>query len=402
MQAEAYTGRSGERGRDFEIQILDQKTVFRGTRALRPGEGLTIVVSFPKGIVHEPTRWERLQWLLADNRGLVYGLAGIAFLIAFLWWRWVLVGRDPREGPKFPRYEAPPGVGPAGARYIHKMGFDDRCFAAALLGLGERGVLKIRSGSSAYGLERTDKTPATWLPGEKAVLTPILPGPNTRTTIDKSYAPSVAGARVALSLELEQHFNGRLFSKNRGSFIAGIVIAGAVALVMDTAGASSAQFFTALGAMVLILFLFRQWLPAYSVEGRKLEDAIVGLHQYLSIAEADELARYKAPPQTAEEFAKFLPYAVALDVEKTWADRFAKTIGAAAVAAAASGYYSSDHGGGLFDRDGIRGLTSSLSGLGDTVSSAATAPGSSSGSSNGGGGGGSSGGGGGGGGGSGW
>src|SRR5204863_3303551 len=97
----------------------------------------------------------------------------------------------------------------------------------------------------------------------------------------------------------------------------------AVAVLMDWNGASSAQLFTAIGAMVAILFLFKMWLPAYSVEGRKLEDAIVGLRQYLSIAEADELRRYKAPPQTAQEFAKFLPYAVALDVEKPRADRFA-------------------------------------------------------------------------------
>ena len=91
---------------------------------------------------------------------------------------------------------------------------------------------------------------------------------------------------------------------------------------------------------------------------------------------------------------------MALDVEKTWADRFAKTIGAAAVAAAVSDYYSSDRGE-IFDSSGIGNFTHSLSGLGATVSSAATAPGSSSGSSDGGGGG-SSGGGGGGGGGSGW
>jgi hypothetical protein len=375
--------------------------MFRGTRPLRPGEGLTIVVSFPKGIVHEPTHWERLKWLLADNRGMIYGLLGIAFLIVFLWWRWVLVGRDPREGPKFPRYEAPPGVGPAGARYIHRMGFDDRCFAAALLGLGQRGVLKIQSTSSSYGLERSDKVPDAWLPGEKAVLTPILPAPNTRTAIGKTYDPSVAGARVALSLELEEHFSGRLFSKNLGSLIAGIGIAVVVVLIMVQQFASVPQVFVAVGVMAVILFLFKRWLPAYSVEGRKLEDAIVGLRQYLSIAEADELARYKAPPQTAEEFAKFLPYAVALDVEKTWADRFAKTIGSAALAAAVSSYYLNDRHG-LFGSSDVRNLTHSLSDLGETVSSAATAPGSSSGSSNGGGGGGSSGGGGGGGGGSGW
>jgi uncharacterized membrane protein len=145
--------------------------------------------------------------------------------------------------------------------------------------------------------------------------------------------------------------------------------------------------------MALTLLVFWRLLPAYSVPGRKLQDHIEGLRQYLGVAEADELRRMKAPPQTAVEFARFLPYAVALGVEKTWAERFAATLGAAAVAQAASYYYQSDSSG-----SGLSGFSNSFSDLGDTVAAASTAPGSSSGS----GGGGSSGGGGGGGGGSGW
>jgi len=400
VQVEAYTGRFGERGRDYTSEIFQNGAYFAATRMLAPGEGLTVVVSFPKGIVHEPTRGERARWFLQDNRGAAWGVVGILFLVAFLWWRWWLVGRDPNAGPRFPRYDAPPGVGPAGARYVHKMGFDDRCFAAALLGLGERKVLKIRSGVNGYGLERGDKSPESWLPGEKVLLGHLLPQANTRATISKTYDPIVASTRKALQQDIVAHFGERLFSKNRGSFALGVLIAIAVVFLMVVQLAPLPQIFVAAGVMIVILGLFRWLLPAYSVEGRKLEDAIVGLRQYLSIAEADELRRYKAPPQTAEEFAKFLPYAVALDVEKTWADRFAKTIGAAAVAAAVSDYYSSDRGG-IFDSNGVANFTHSLSGLGDTVSSAATSPGSSSGSSDGGGGG-SSGGGGGGGGGSGW
>src|SRR2546428_8784853 len=101
----------------------------------------------------------------------------------------------------------------------------------------------------------------------------------------------------------------------------------------------------------------------------------------------------KAPPQTASEFARFLPYAVALGVEKTWAERFSATLGSAAVAAAVSYYYQPDSfgGGSSFSRFG-----DSLSDLSNTLASASPAPGS----TPGGGGGGSSGGGGGGGGGS--
>jgi hypothetical protein len=135
------------------------------------------------------------------------------------------------------------------------------------------------------------------------------------------------------------------------------------------------------------------------VPGRRLQDEIVGLRQYLSVAEADELARMQAPPQTGEEFARLLPYAVALEVEKTWAERFAATLGTAAVAAAVAQYCSGDE---LFGAAGIGGFASGLSGLGGAISAAAAAPGSESGSSASGSGGGSSGGGGGGGGGSGW
>jgi uncharacterized membrane protein YgcG len=140
-------------------------------------------------------------------------------------------------------------------------------------------------------------------------------------------------------------------------------------------------------------------MPAYSVEGRRLKDEIEGLRQYLGVAERDRLARMQNPELTPREFARMLPYALALDVETTWADRFAAIAGAAAVAAAVGHYYHSDRfGDDASAMDGIGGFSAALGDLGNTAAAAATAPGSSSGS----GGGGSSGGGGGGGGGGGW
>mgnify|MGYP003557019811 FL=1 len=134
-------------------------------------------------------------------------------------------------------------------------------------------------------------------------------------------------------------------------------------------------------------------------EVRNVQYRIEGLRQYLGVAERDDRARMKAPEMTPTEFARMLPYALALDVEKTWADRFAVVLGTAAVAAAVSSYYAGDTSS--WGSDSIDGLTDSFGSLDSTVSAASTAPGSQSGSS-GGGGGGSSGGGGGGGGGGGW
>jgi len=396
IRVEAYTGPQGARGRDYEAEARAGGASFRTTRALPPQQGLTLVVEFPKGVVHEPSIRERVSWWFGDNKGVLTGAAGLLVLLAFLWWRWNLVGRDPRAGPAFPRYEAPPGLGPAGVRFIDRMGYDPQCFAAGLLGLGARGFLRIRDEGGAYALERTGK-PVDWLPGEHT-LANLLPAPGRPVAIGRTHNLAVQYTLESHKKELAALYEEKLFSRNRGSHVAGVGIAVAAVVAMIAQETPVAALMAIVVLMIIMLALFARWLPAYSVPGRKLQDSIQGLRQYLGVAEKDDLARMKAPPQTAEEFAKFLPYAVALGVEKTWADRFTATLGLAAVSAAVAGYYSSG-AGGMF-RGGSIG--ESIGGMAGTVSSAATPPGSSSGGSSGGGGGGSSGGGGGGGGGSGW
>ena len=167
------------------------------------------------------------------------------------------------------------------------------------------------------------------------------------------------------------------------------------------------------------------WLKAPSREGRRILDQIDGFKRYLSIAEADRLEFLNPPQQTPELFQRFLPYAIALNVENSWANGFTGVLTAANLAAAVSPWYvGSDH----FSSDNVgsnsfcRNVGSFTERLGDhlsqTIAAAAVPPGSSSstgsggssfssdsgGGSSGGGssGGGDSGGGGGGGGGSGW
>jgi len=142
------------------------------------------------------------------------------------------------------------------------------------------------------------------------------------------------------------------------------------------------------------------WLQAPSVEGRKVMDQIEGFRDYLGVAEEDRLNALNPPDKTPELFERFLPYAIALDVENAWANRFAGVLAAAGAAAATATWYAGSNNWS----DDPAGFASHLSGdLNQTISSASTAPGSSdSGSGGGSGGGGSSGGGGGGGGGGGW
>jgi uncharacterized membrane protein YgcG len=176
-----------------------------------------------------------------------------------------------------------------------------------------------------------------------------------------------------------------------------------VGIVMVYGGAHSPHMALALllpalaAPMVALSFPL---LQAPTVPGRKVMDEIEGFKQYLGVAEEDRLNFLHPPEKTPELFERYLPYAVALDVENRWAERFAGVLAAAAAAGAATATWYSGNSdlfrdpGGFADRVGAT--------LSETVASASTAPGSSGGGSSGSGGGGSSGGGGGGGGGSGW
>ena len=399
LKVEAYTGAFGARGRDYEAVARDGGAAFRTTRAMRPYEGLTIVFMFPKGVIAPPSARQKFDRWLKDNLGEAVGAAGFLVFLSFLYWRWSAAGRDPRSGPAFPRYEAPRGLGPAGVRYLDRMKCDDRCFASALLGLGQHGYLRIREDRGAYELERTGKA-MEWLPGEAAVAV-LAPAKGVRA-IGAAHDPEVQQARAALDIALNKHFGEQLFSRNLGSLFLGVVLAAATMGAMFVLKASLPVMVAAAIAMGIALFAAAKLLPAYTGEGRRLQDEVDGLRQYLGVAEGDDLARMKMPPRSKEEFAKFLPYAVALGVETAWADAFAKVLGAAALAAAAADYYSSSSSD---YHHGVGGFTDSIADMGRTISAASTPPASSSGgsgSSGGGGGGGSSGGGGGGGGGSGW
>jgi len=143
----------------------------------------------------------------------------------------------------------------------------------------------------------------------------------------------------------------------------------------------------------LALFSFR-WLQAPTLIGRSVMDRIEGFRQYLGVAEEDRLNALNPPDKTPELFERFLPYAIALDVEVAWATRFAAVLAAAGATAAVGAWYQ----GHDWANDPV-GFSHDLgSALSQTICSASSPPGSGGGS----GGGGSSGGGGGGGGGSGW
>jgi uncharacterized membrane protein YgcG len=161
--------------------------------------------------------------------------------------------------------------------------------------------------------------------------------------------------------------------------------------------AGSVWFAVLLATLVGTNILFHYLLKAPTLAGRALLDQVEGFKQFFLAVERDPMERLTNHEITPELFERYLPYAIALDVEQAWSNRFAAAL--ARAGQSPSSYSPAWYAGPSWSSQGAAGFASSLgSSLSSAVASAASPPGSSSG----GGGGGSSGGGGGGGGGGGW
>ncbi|HWK73129.1 MAG TPA: DUF2207 domain-containing protein [Povalibacter sp.] len=402
MSSEGYTGPQGAKGTQYETHLpADGVARWQLTAPLASYEGFTIVLTFPKGVIPEPTRAQRFIWLLKDNRGVLVALAGLILLLVFCVYEWRRVGRDPHKGIIIARYEPPTGQTPASLRYLRRMGYDTRCFSSAVLALAVSGRLRIvrekRLLKDEWQLLPNPSSPAPADASQSALVERLFKGRAEPLILKNSNAATVSAAMSGHSRMLDKTMQPRYFKRNGWSLAKAVAIAvAAIALALLMARGTGLVAIIAVGALaVATLFGFGALVRAPTPEGRKLLDEIEGLKLYLSVAERDELARVsgpEGPPQLdARRYEELLPYAVALEVEDAWTEKFTLAVGAAAAAVVANDMSWYD-GGKVSDLGSLsRAIGSSLS---SQIASSSRPPGSSSGS----GGGGSSGGGGGGGG----
>jgi uncharacterized membrane protein YgcG len=154
--------------------------------------------------------------------------------------------------------------------------------------------------------------------------------------------------------------------------------------------------FALLGGLNVVFFFL---LKRPTLAGRKIMDEIEGFRMYLGTAEEERLNLLNPPEKTPQLFERYLPYALALDLENEWSEKFARVLALASMAPGDDGYRPRWYRGRHWRPGDAASFTRNLGkSLGAAVAASTTAPGSSSGS----GGGGFSGGGGGGGGGGGW
>ena len=460
-QVKAYTGRPGSLEQAATASTSgDNLAVFRSTRELAPGEGMSVVVGFPTGIVKPSASTG--DWL-SDHRDTLVPAFGALLVLVYNFLAWNAVGRDPKKGTIIPLFHPPESASPALAHWVHQMGWKQNgwtAFTASIFDLGVKGLVTVDNADKKLTVTTTGQQPATPLPAEEQTLYDYFDSQG-KLTVDKSNGPALDKKRAAMIAAVAPPNKGKYFNTNFGYVLLGIALAaivlwimtwldvldagwllaavviggvlGVLTLVFRNGGGGSpiglifgliiAVIFganaigaigkiafahietntpaIAAGSIVLITVVFALLMRAPTVAGRKLMDQIDGFIMYLNTAEKNRLNLVGEPPMTVKRFEAVLPFAIALGVEKPWSDKFNAALAANAVSDAQGGVYMPLwYSGTNFSSNNFSSNIAAIStGMSAAMMAAQPAQSSSSGFSSGGGG---SGGGGGGGGGGGW
>lgn len=280
----AYTGPFGARGGDYSVDLQPDQTLLVTTiRPLRPGEGLSVAIEIPEGLVARPTGTQALGIWLAENRGFILGGLGLIAVFVFYLTTWNAIGRDPPMGTVIPLFHPPSGISPAMAGYIREFGWSGgwREFTAAAMSLAVKGLAIFDEDSDTLTLRLTETGQTIdrgiLPPGERA-LRDWLAGQNGAATINQANGESLASAFSLFKSSVERETRGRFFRKNSGYFSAGMVLTGLTfAAVLIFGGLSEAEtallfVFVVVGAFigVTLVTLIRKLFsgrPVLSVVG---------------------------------------------------------------------------------------------------------------------------------------
>jgi uncharacterized membrane protein YgcG len=396
LHASSYSGPFGSRVEDAEVESRSNSVEFRSTHSLEFHEGLTAVVGWDKGFVHEPTASQKILFILRSNWP-IYIPVGV-FILMFYWW-WTSA-RDPERDAITVQYEPPDNLTPAecGTLVDAKVAMSD--ITATLVDLAVKGYLiiecqdqNLQLGIMKDYILHLKKPSGDWnelkpheqqmlrgifvpenpalmllarlqdvsknLPPAFAQITgamamsaaqqyPAIPAQYAAAVSEASHATSelenVPLPKVALS-DLQNRFSLHLpiirnyifdaLRKNgyylrrpdqhkQGIVVLGFLVGFLMLLLGNVLASMTATaplpWIVAAVVSGIIIAVFGMFMTAgRTVAGARAYAKVLGFEEFLGRVEKDQIERLEKTP---ELFEKYLPYAMALRVEKKWVQVF--------------------------------------------------------------------------------
>ena len=223
----AYTGPAGSTVNNARMQTNGNQAVFATTRPLGAQEGLTIVVSFPKGVVAAPSKTQESTWWWRDNAGTIIAIAGLVLVVVYYMLFWIRVGRDPAGGVVVPRWDAPEGLSPALVNYVDNKGFSSggwTAFAASALDLAVKGFVTLDDLKEKIVISRTGKPAPRDLAIGQATILGAVGGSGQSLVIDAAHGTTVQSVGQTFRQSIEKEHRGKYYKANWGYIVVGVLL----------------------------------------------------------------------------------------------------------------------------------------------------------------------------------
>jgi uncharacterized membrane protein YgcG len=363
-----YEGAAGSTSQNCSINTTtsNQETLVTLSAAnVGADQTLSVVMAFKPGtFVKSPQliKKERSQKIETIAAGII-SIAVPLLVLIFMFRRWRQFGNDPKgRGVIIPEYEPPKGMNVLYSDFLLKQKLRPIAITALLIDAAVRGNITIYEipkhgvfSSKDYELELKG-IPAQVTPEAQHMLQTIFGNYQTGTRIKLSDFKKDRSKQMLMYANIQQMgknlaktlYEKGYFQKDpkkvRQGYLAWagalfVVAWGAVfaSIALQQILLSGVFFALILSAVIIAIFAFI--MPARTDEGVQIHDDLLGLRDYIKMAEADRLKFLQSPdgaekiadknafdPKTNEAkvklFEKLLPYAMLFGMEKDRGKQF--------------------------------------------------------------------------------
>lgn len=342
----------GPKGSTNSCQLIAEKNgvyTFGAPSLLNPREGLTVAVGFSKGVVIPYSSSDGMSnffnlywsWLIAII------LPILTFIFSLLYW--YKKGRDVQgTGIIIPQYDVPQGLTPMEVGGIINEKVNTAQISAEIIYLATKGYIKIHQLEKTFiGLIKSTDYEIIKLKDffdlqndfdqkllkglfESQTYNPKTSSVNLSSLKYVFYTTAEKIISSVLNTLLKKGYYknlGKMKSKGSGIFsiifmaMWASVFFGGILGVFILKG-NSFPMMVGIFFSVIIYGIISHFSPAKTAKGVAVKEYLLGLKNYLQIAEKDRLQFHNAPEKKPEVFEQLLPYAMVLGVANIWAKEF--------------------------------------------------------------------------------
>lgn len=333
LRSACYFGPHGSTNQCNGAQLVSGSYFFDLNNKLARREGFTIAIAFPKGFVGDYTSsfFEDLYFYLKQYFLLVITLLILLGSIIYLIRDRYKNGREPKgTGVIVPQYDVCDNLAPIEVQGLVDKNINNTSISAEIIYLATKGYLKIVQFETVkfFGMRKTVDYEIVKLKDslglendfDKHLMGGLFAGGVKSIKISSLKNKFFSTSKQVLSsaeegLYLKNYYKEKSRSESIENY-SFLLLIGVFLMI------GFGQFLEA-GILFISLVLFVVYLPPMkTIKGVLAYEHILGLKEYLQIAEKNRLLFHNSPESKPETFEKLLPYAMVLGVAKIWAEEF--------------------------------------------------------------------------------